>query len=373
MADAVCDCADEVFVYELAPERIAQRPAGLTALRSSSRLLHARREQGAPVQIVDRFFADLPELLRDGDLLVLNNSRVLPCRFFAEVLRSGSQVEVLMVKRENSVSPTERLRFEAMCRPAKRLKAGDVLRLSERFDAVVEGRTADGRRVRLELNNTAAALDTLWREGTMPIPPYIRKGHADESDREFYQTVFAQTPGSVAAPTAGLHFTEELLGALRARGIEQRFITLHVGPASFLSVESQELTSPAMMREAYCVPDETRRAIAAARCAGRRIVAVGTTTVRALESAARAEDFFSTQMRDDFSAETELLIKPRYDFRVVDALITNFHQPGSTHLLLVAAFIGQENIARIYEHALAGEYRFLSYGDAMLLERSGGA
>ena len=369
-----------LFYYSLPASRIAQRPAGLNASRSSSKLLYARLDASGGFSITDHVFNDLPVLLRAGDLLVLNNTKVIPCRFFARHPESGAKIEVLLVRRTRGEGGHGADCWEALARPMRKLKAGDTLQLSAHLLADVLGRTPDGKRMLVRLLAVGAERpvgDLITDEGGMPIPPYIRAGHADQLDQQLYQTVYAQTAGSVAAPTAGLHFTEQLLGVLAAQGISCCFLTLHVGPASFLPVASDELSSHDMLAEEYAIPLDTRRMIQEAKGQGRRVIAVGTTTVRALESAALADPGFclaeaDNEARCDAQVEapcdTQLLIRPGFKFSVVDALITNFHQPGSTHLLLVAAFAGEKQTEDIYRRALAGDYRFLSYGDAMLLE-----
>lgn len=352
-----------VFHYTLPESKIAQRPAGVSGSRAQSKLLHAVAQKAGGASISDHYFTELESLLKKGDLLVLNNSRVLPCRFFARREGDGKEFEVLLV-----YPAVDGLNWEALARPMRRLRAGDVLILSEHLRARVSGRTEDGQRLHLVLSSEGderLCAEILAEEGMMPIPPYIRKGHADQSDREFYQTIYAAVPGSVAAPTAGLHFTDELFDCLARAGVSRAYVTLHVGPASFLPIKSDELSAHKMLAEKYLIPQETRAAVARAKESGGRVVAVGTTSVRALESAALGADI----AQGGEMHETELLITPGFRFRVVDSIITNFHQPGSTHLLLVAAFIGRRNTEQIYSYALERDYRFLSYGDGMLLER----
>lgn len=366
---------DSFLDYDLPLERIAQRPAGIDRPRSSARLLHVQldtplgpgAQRTAPsVRLEDRLVNDLPAILRPGDLLILNDTKVVPVRFFIE-RGSGSEMEVLLLARERADGGGEI--WEALARPMKRLRAGDRLALSAALDAEVLGRTEDGNRVRLAISGTRAAGSSLTvtelieRDGSMPIPGYIREGRADESDRDLYQTVFAREPGSVAAPTAGLHFTPELLAALGAAGVAHRFITLHVGPASFQPV--RDPSSHQMPSERYSISPDCWAEIAAVRERGGRIVAVGTTTTRALEGAYASRTPGTAPPR---CGSTSIFITPGFELNVVDLLMTNFHQPRTSHLLLVAALIGGDATAAAYRHALAGEYRFLSYGDAMLLE-----
>ena len=253
----------------------------------------------------------------------------------------------------------------------RKLGAGTKLSLSKNLSAVVKGRSADGQRLVLELHSQSAECtveSAMVNDALMPIPPYIRAGRADAHDRAQYQTVFAKHPGSVAAPTAGLHFTEALLTVLGGAGIGHCFVTLHVGPASFLPIRNGNISSHKMLPERYHIPESTRRKIAETKTRGGRVVAVGTTTVRALESEASTPASTGGDYPENLAA-TNLFITPGHVFRSIDALITNFHQPGSTHLLMVAAFIGEAQTQAVYAHALGADYRFLSYGDAMLLER----
>ena len=349
----------QFFSYTLPPSRIAQQPIGRGAERASARLLYARKREGS-LAITDSFVRSLPEILRPGDLIVVNNSRVIPARFFFE--HAGSEMEVLLLNPSAS-----REKVQALARPMKKARAGDELKLSNGLRGFVLGRSEEGDRLELELRTVIegdSVTDLIAREGRMPIPGYIREGRADQSDSESYQTLFAKTEGSVAAPTAGLHFTPEVCESLKQRGIELAEITLHVGLASFQPV--RDASQPEVSEEFYSIGSETRNKIENTKRAGARIVAVGTTTMRALES-------FALLPKTDSIGEEELLptklfIKPGFEFRVADILMTNFHQPETTHLMLVAAFIGEPETEQIYRHALEGPYRFLSYGDAMLLE-----
>lgn len=345
--------------YELPEDRIAQRPRGLTDRRDSSRMLHARFPSG---RIVDRSFSELPQLLQPGDLIVLNNTKVLPTRFFARLERTNAAVEVLLL--EESRPDT----WWAIGKPLRKLAIGEQLVLSPHLRAMVLERAE--RRVLLHVtaeNSVLPVYTLLESEGTMPIPPYIREGKGDALDRELYQTVFAEIGGSVAAPTAALHMTPEVLAAAERRGINHAFLTLHVGPASFMPITVDRLEDHPMPSERFTIPIETVQAVTQTRAAGRRVVAVGTTTVRALETAVQSPIWKSAA--GDVVGETSLCISPGFRFTAVDALVTNFHQPRSTHLLLVAALVGSENMHRIYTHALVNDYRFLSYGDSMFAER----
>ena len=334
------------FDFALPPELIAQHPA---ADRSGSRLLDAR---GA--SIADRVFRDLPLLLRPGDLLVFNDTRVIKARLFG-VKASGGAVEALVER----VLPG--LEVLMHLRASKSPKPGSRVRFADAFDAEVLGRGGpDGSLFHLRF--PADPLTLLDRHGHVPLPPYIT--HADSADDERrYQTVFADKPGAVAAPTAALHFDADVLAALQARGIARAAVTLHVGAGTFQPVRSERLSEHTMHSEWFEVPVSTVQAIERTRAAGGRIVAVGTTTLRALESAALGGTL------EAGSRETDIFITPGFGFRVVDVLLTNFHLPRSTLLMLVSAFIGHARMHSLYAHAIEARYRFFSYGDAMLLAR----
>ncbi|MCL4147411.1 UNVERIFIED_CONTAM: hypothetical protein GTU68_056436, partial [Idotea baltica] len=335
------------FSYELPTEKIAQRPRD----KGQSRLLQIECDSAACC-LKDRAFSELATLLKPGDLIVLNNTKVLPARFFA---RSQPQDE------SKELEETET--WEALVRPLKKLKEGMRISLSLSLSAKMLGRTEDGTRARLQIeksNKEASFTELFQREGTMPIPPYIRSGQADEADKLRYQTVYADSVGSVAAPTAGLHFTEELFSELASAGIEHCFLTHHVGPGSFLPIRD-DVDKHEMSSEFFQISEDVWRRIQSQRQRGGRIVAVGTTSVRALESAASIPDFAPETL-----VSTDLFIRPGYQFSLVDVLITNFHQPQSTHLQLVAAFAGTGVVEQAYTHALRREYFFLSYGDSMI-------
>jgi S-adenosylmethionine:tRNA ribosyltransferase-isomerase len=331
------------FDYLLPPACIAQAPL---AERSASRLLVMT---GAALE--DCQFVDLPNLLAPGDLLVMNDTRVLHARLFGQKA-TGGQVEVLV---ERVTADDEVL---AQVRASKSLKPGGRLRLEDAFDAEVIGREGEFYRLHFPDN----AIELIERHGRLPLPPYIERAAAN-ADEERYQTVFARERGSVAAPTAGLHFDATLLERLRDKGIGIAHVTLHVGAGTFQPVRVHDLSEHRMHREHYHVPQATVDAIAATRKRGGCIVAVGTTTLRTLESAA-AEGSLKVG-----AGETALFITPGFNFRVVDVLITNFHLPKSTLLMLVSAFGGLEAIRTAYRHAIDTGYRFFSYGDAMLIHR----
>ena len=332
------------FDYLLPPELIAQAPL---ARRTDSRLL-----QVSP-QLADLQFSDLPRLLAPGDLLVFNDTRVIHARLFG-AKASGGQVEVMI---ERPLGPHEAL---AQIRASKSPKPGTWLRLEDALDVEVIGRAGEFFHLRFPEGEDLIAL--LERHGRLPLPPYIERA-AGDTDESRYQTVFARNPGSVAAPTAGLHFDEALLARLAEHGVNSAYITLNVGAGTFQPVRVHDLSEHKMHTEAYFVPQATVDAIAATKAAGRRVVCVGTTSMRALESAAHGGELEAGE------AESDLFILPGYRFRVADALITNFHLPKSTLLMLVSALAGVDVIRRAYAHAVAARYRFFSYGDAMFLTR----
>jgi S-adenosylmethionine:tRNA ribosyltransferase-isomerase len=334
------------FDYELPQELIAQRPAHE---RAQSRLLHV---EGST--LTDLSFADLPELLSPGDVLVLNDTRVIPARLRGR-RDTGGRVELLL---ERILAPNEAWMQLAASHPPK--KPGGRILLHG--GAVATVRERDGRFVRLHLDASLPFDEYLERNGEVPLPPYIARA-AGSQDSERYQTVYARERGAVAAPTAGLHFDQAMLARLRENRIVIAPLTLHVGAGTFEPVDEQDLSQHRMHSERYEIPAPTAEAVAAARAAGGNIVAVGTTTLRALESAATADGIRGG------AAETALFITPGFRFRVVDRLLTNFHLPRSTLLMLVSAFGGFEAIRAAYAHAIHGGYRFYSYGDAMLLER----
>jgi len=334
------------FDFELPADLIAQVPA---AERTASRLLHVDGMRRA-----DLAFTDLPSLLHAGDLVVFNDTRVLHARVFGRK-SSGGQAELML---ERIVSDDEAW---AQVRASHAPKPGTDLALPGGATARVLAR--DGRFYRLAFSGTGPLPAWLERHGEVPLPPYIGRSPA-RADAERYQTVYARVPGAVAAPTAGLHFDDALIEALAARGVERAFVTLHVGAGTFHPVQHDDLAQHRMHAEWYALPPETVEAVNAARARGAQIVAVGTTTLRALESAARADG----GMRAG-AGETSLFITPGYRFCVVDRLVTNFHLPRSTLLLLVSAFAGFDAIRAAYAHAVAARYRFYSYGDALLLER----
>jgi S-adenosylmethionine:tRNA ribosyltransferase-isomerase len=331
------------FDYALPPELIAQAPL---PKRCDSRLLVLDGDD-----LADRNFADLPDLLTAGDLLVLNDTRVIHARLYG-VKATGGQVEVMV---ERAVGPHEAL---AQIRASKSPPTGSRIRLADAFDVVVLGRVGEFYHLRFPTQENL--LDLLERHGKLPLPPYIRRS-ADGDDESRYQTVYAREPGSVAAPTAGLHFDGAMLERLAATGVRTAWLTLHVGAGTFQPVRTNDLGEHRMHRERYVLPEETVAAIAATRATGGRVIAVGTTSLRALEGAVQDGTL------EAGSSETDLFVLPGFRFQVVDALITNFHLPKSTLLMLVSAFAGMQPIRRAYAHAVARSYRFFSYGDAMFI------
>jgi S-adenosylmethionine:tRNA ribosyltransferase-isomerase len=332
------------FDFALPPELVAQHPA---AERSASRLL-----DGTGALPVDRTFRDLPSLLQPGDLLVFNDTQVVKARLFGEK-PTGGKLELLV---ERVIGERE---VVAHMKVSKNPTVGTQLRMDGGFTATLLGRwpDADGPLFRFAFSDAPHAL--MERHGHVPLPPYIT--HADTAeDARRYQTVFAKNPGAVAAPTAALHFDEALLAALEARGVQRASVTLHVGAGTFQPVKTEDIAQHRMHSEWYEVPPATQQAIADLRARGGRLVAVGTTTVRTLESWA------GTGLA---SGDTDIFITPGFAFRQVDLLVTNFHLPKSTLLMLVSAFTGYEHMMQLYRHAVESRYRFFSYGDAMLLAR----
>ncbi len=331
------------FHFDLPDSQIAQTP---TPVRGASRLLYL---DGAANDLRDLQFAQLSELLRAGDLLVFNDTRVIPARLLGQK-GSGGRVEVLVERL------LDEQRVAAHVRASKSPKPGSTLLLEGEVTVEVVGRLGE----LFELRFPGPVLPTLKEIGRLPLPPYIERT-PDAEDSERYQTVYAKHEGAVAAPTAGLHFTDEMLENLKGMGVEFAYVTLHVGAGTFQPVRAEELHEHVMHSEWLEVPAKTVAAVEHTRARGGRVVAVGTTVVRSLESAAKSGEL------QPFSGETDIFIYPGYQFRVVDALVTNFHLPESTLLMLVCAFAGYEEVMAAYRHAVAQRYRFFSYGDAMFL------
>ena len=358
----------DLFDFALPEDRIALRPA---SPRDSARLLVVR--PGNPVRLEDHTMGDLPALLRPGDTLVVNDTKVFPASLHGRRLpraEGGGREPAI------AVTLTKRLdgsRWAALVRPAKRLVVGDIVRFGsegkvcflDQLDATVEAK-GQGGEVTFAFAFHGAVLDqALAERGDMPLPPYIAsRRRVDANDRADYQTIFAREEGSVAAPTAGLHFTERLVAELQARGIRVQRVTLQVGPGTFLPVKAEDTADHRMQAEWGSVTAETAAALNATRHAGGRIVAVGSTSLRLVESAAAQDGTIG-----EFSGETSLFITPGYRFRAVDVMLTNFHLPRSTLFMLVSAFSGLETMRTAYVHAIEAGYRFYSYGDACLLFR----
>ncbi|HEX5033706.1 MAG TPA: tRNA preQ1(34) S-adenosylmethionine ribosyltransferase-isomerase QueA [bacterium] len=338
------------YDYVFPPAAVAQEPA---AERAASRLLQMGRRSG---EIGHRRFAELPDLLRVGDLLVANDTAVLASRLYARK-PSGGRVEVFLIR------PSGGGEWEVFLSPARGLKEGTSLQVLSRSEAAARGPELwiaalgpEGFRVRFR--NEEEERRALSEFGEMPLPPYIARELPRASDRERYQTVFAAVPGAVAAPTAGLHFNDSILAALARKGIALATLTLHVGPGTFLPVKTERVEDHVMHAEFYSIPEATRAAVEDCRKRGGRVIAVGTTSLRALESWA---------LSGKSEGETRLFVRPGFDFRRIDGLLTNFHQPKSTLLMLVSALAGRENILRAYREAIDAGYRLFSYGDCMLI------
>ncbi|MHA1600024.1 MAG: tRNA preQ1(34) S-adenosylmethionine ribosyltransferase-isomerase QueA [Alphaproteobacteria bacterium] len=345
------------FNFDLPRDLIAQHPA---APRDAARLLVV--DTGGQA---DRSIRDLPTLLAPGDVLVCNDTRVIPTRLFG--MRGEARIEVTLHRREPPSADTSTIRWRAFARPGRRLKLGDQVDFAPDFHATVVAKGTGGEiTLAFELND-AGLSQALARYGAMPLPPYIgRERGGDGRDRDDYQTIFAARDGAVAAPTAGLHFTPSLLRALDERGVRRVEITLHVGAGTFLPVTAEDPHQHHMHAEVGDIGADTAQAINAARAGGGRVIAVGSTALRLLETAADTDGRVQP-----FSGETDIFILPGYRFRVVDRLLTNFHLPRSTLFMLVCAFAGTECMQRAYAHAKEQSYRFYSYGDACLLTRAG--
>ena len=333
------------YYYDLPEERIAQTPV---EPRDSSRLLVYDRKTE---KIEHRIFRDLTDYLKAGDVLVINNTKVLPARMFAYT-KNGGKVEILLLKRKNLKE------WEVLVKPGKKAKVGAELVISEELSLKVIDRTETGERI-VEFIYDGVFEDIISRVGSMPLPPYIREKLKDQTR---YQTVYCKTDGSAAAPTAGLHFTQELLQKIKDMGVEIVEVLLHVGLGTFRPVKEDDLTNHVMHSEYFEVSEKAAQAVNKAKVEGRRVIAVGTTSVRTLESV--ADD---NGMLKACSGNTQIFIYPPYKFKCVDALITNFHLPESTLVMLVSALMGRENTLNVYEQAIREGYRFFSFGDACLI------
>jgi S-adenosylmethionine:tRNA ribosyltransferase-isomerase len=340
-----------LFDYHLPVEKIAQRPL---EKRDASRMLVLDRKTG---RINHSFVRELPRWLLPGDLTVVNQTKVFPARLYATKPGTGAKLEIFLLRAAFEKKTDE---WEALISPAKRIKGNPVLKLEGKGEATVLEALREGHFI-VRLSGVGNVRAFLNQKGHIPLPPYIKRKD-DTFDADRYQTLFAKTEGSIAAPTAGLHFTKALLGELKRRGVNRASVTLHVGLGTFLPVSSGELDEHIMHPERFEVPGSAALAVGKTRQKNGRVVAIGTTVVRALESAVLPNGSFSTK-----PGETRLFIYPGYEFKVVDVLFTNFHQPRSTLLMLVCAFAGRERVLAAYAEALREGYRFLSYGDAMLI------
>lgn len=346
------------FHFDLPEHLIAKSPK---SERSSSRLMAVDGNSG---DINDKTFADIIELVEPGDLMIFNNTRVIPARLFGQKT-TGGKVEILVerILSENSVL--------AHVRANKSPKPGTEIQFEGGLQAVMVARQDD--LFELEFTTENGVLAALEQYGHMPLPPYIDRPDTDD-DKERYQTVYNEKPGAVAAPTAGLHFTDELIKQLKDKGVNVEFVTLHVGAGTFQSIRVDDVKDHKMHSEYAEVPANVVAAIQETKAKGNRVIAVGTTSVRSLESAAWKSAMESGQYSQlkEFTGETDIFIYPGFEFKLVDAMVTNFHLPESTLIMLVSAFSGQQHIHQAYTHAVAQEYRFFSYGDAMFLTRKNG-
>lgn len=333
------------FYYELPPELIAQVPL---ADRSTSKLMKLNRKNG---EIEHTIFSNIIDELGKGDVLVLNNTRVLPARLYGTKSDTGGKVEILLTKRIDLKT------WEVMAKPAKRIKKGTVISFSAELEALVTQELEEGMRI-IEFKYQGVFEEIIEKIGAMPLPPYIKE---KLSDKERYQTVYSKVQGSSAAPTAGLHFTTELLSKLKEKGVQIEYVTLHVGLGTFKSVSVENVKDHIMHSETYNIDKETADRINTAKEQGRRVICVGTTSVRTLESAAENGKLIN------LSGETSIFIYPPYKFQVVDGIITNFHLPESTLIMLISAFSSKENVMNAYQEAVKERYRFFSFGDAMFI------
>lgn len=340
------------FHFELPESLIARYPM---KQRSASRMLHLDGASGA---VSHRQFTDLIELVNPGDLLIFNNTRVIPARLLGQK-ETGGQIEVLVERILDEHNALAHIRASKAPKPGTKLVLENRIRaeMTKRHDALFE----------LHFENPEPVLELLEAYGHMPLPPYIDRAD-EESDKERYQTVYNEKPGAVAAPTAGLHFDDEMLDAFKQKGVKTEFVTLHVGAGTFQPVRVDNITEHQMHAEYAEVPQNVVDAIEQTKAAGKRVIAIGTTSVRSLESAAKAGIERSGKL-EPFFEDTSIFIYPGYTFEVVDAMITNFHLPESTLIMLVSAFAGQDNIMNAYQQAVDQSYRFFSYGDAMFIEK----
>ncbi|MBR6444645.1 MAG: tRNA preQ1(34) S-adenosylmethionine ribosyltransferase-isomerase QueA [Firmicutes bacterium] len=347
------------FDYYLPQELIAQRPA---EKRDGSRLLVVDRKSG---KTEHRLFCDIIDYLEEGDHLILNDSKVLPARIFGERKGTGAKIEFLLIKRIKDD------RWETMVRPGRRVKPGDTIVFGEgaegkKLEAEVLDYGTDGTRI-VEFSYDGIFMERLEELGKMPLPPYIER-QSDDEDRDRYQTVYCREEGSVAAPTAGLHFTEELLKKAEDKGVKLCYVTLHVGIGTFRPVKADNVEDHHMHFEEYHIDEETAESINRAKQEGRRIISVGTTSTRTVESAAYFDEDKGIWQVKSGPGSTDIFIYPGYEFRIIESLITNFHLPKSTLLMLISALYDREKILEVYEEAVREKYRFFSYGDAMFIK-----
>ena len=346
------------FDYNLPEELIAQYPS---KERDKCRLMVLNREDGS---LSHEMFYDIIDHLREGDCMVFNSSKVIPARLFGEKLGTGVKVEFLLIKRIGDSD-----KWETMVRPGRRLKPGDRVAFGEgsnQIEAEIISYGDGGTRI-VKFYYDGIFMERLEELGKMPLPPYIDR-ESEEEDKEMYQTVYADKPGSVASPTAGLHFTEELLEKAKSKGVKLEFVTLHVGIGTFRPVKVENIEDHKMHFEEYSISEETADSINASILSGNRIISVGTTSTRTLESAAFKDEKSGKFLVKSGGGSTGIFIYPGYEFKIVNALVTNFHLPKSTLIMLISALYNREKILEAYEVAVKEKYRFFSYGDAMLIE-----
>lgn len=346
------------FDYNLPEELIAQYPS---KERDKCRLMVLNREDGS---LSHEMFYDIIDHLREGDCMVFNSSKVIPARLFGEKLGTGVKVEFLLIKRLGDSD-----KWETMVRPGRRLKPGDRVAFGEgsnQIEAEIISYGDGGTRI-VKFYYDGIFMERLEELGKMPLPPYIDR-ESEEEDKEMYQTVYADKPGSVASPTAGLHFTEELLEKVKAKGVKLEFVTLHVGIGTFRPVKVENIEDHKMHFEEYSISEETADSINASILSGNRIISVGTTSTRTLESAAFKDEKSGKFLVKSGGGSTGIFIYPGYEFKIVNTLVTNFHLPKSTLIMLISALYNREKILEAYEVAVKEKYRFFSYGDAMLIE-----
>ena len=348
----------ELYDYVLPERLIAQYPS---QRRDGSRLLVIDRSND---QMEDRYFTDLLEYVIPGDVLIMNDSKVIHARLLGKKLATGAQLEIFLIKDRAGVCGSSDV-WEVLARPARRLKVGDVVSFGEELAAQVLEKSADGMIV-LAFEHDGVLLELIDKIGKVPLPPYIKR-ETEAMDSERYQTIYAKEPGSAAAPTAGLHFSKDLLKALRCKGVQEAYVTLHVGLGTFRPVQAKNIEDHHMHEELYHIDPDTAATINSAKAEGRRIICVGTTSVRTLESAAQRASDGRLTVQTGWGSTNLYLYPGGRSFQMTDGLITNFHLPQSTLLMLVSALYDREKILKAYQHAIDENYRFFSYGDAMLI------